>query len=338
MRKTVLVPVEKRLCDAHIARDGSEVEASSTLALGRHTWDLCMEHDVVFGRYLCDALGVPVVEDVSDGGQTKGVDSVHTPIEPDGCATFTTTQSPQVKGVATVCTPESGGSRVKEVNRIHTPSPEGVHPVDIPEPEVATATAVQASRGPEAEAGTTLDLNEGSQVSEPVEPTFHTMKNSQVKGVSSAYTPESVGEPAPSVMLAGEVPGYSWDEARQALRNCGYEVVGRADGSTVLLILGEGGERNATKLRDAREANVPCMDVRAPGRFKTAVRTGVFVGGDPLPEPVKADRSGMSERERNRAVRAWARANGFTVPEKGRIPMNVRHAWKLAHQAETVAA
>ncbi|WP_405998616.1 histone-like nucleoid-structuring protein Lsr2 [Streptomyces sp. NBC_00829] len=139
-------------------------------------------------------------------------------------------------------------------------------------------------------------------------------------------------EPVPSVMLAGEVPGYDWDTAREAVRNLGFEVVGRADESTVLLILGEGGERNGTKLTDAAERGIPCMDVREPGRFKAAVCAGELVGGDPLPEPVKVGPKVMSERERNRAVRAWARENGHAVPTKGRIPMSVRHAYDLAHR------
>ncbi|GHG54171.1 hypothetical protein GCM10018980_38520 [Streptomyces capoamus] len=143
---------------------------------------------------------------------------------------------------------------------------------------------------------------------------------------------ESNFEPVPSVMIAGEVPGYDWEDAREAARNLGYEVVGRADDSTVLLILGEGGDRNATKVRDASERGIPVMDVREPGRFKSAVRSGELAGGDPLPEPAKVDRSGMSERERNRAVRAWARENGYAVPTKGRIPMHVRHAYELTHR------
>ncbi|MEU1009574.1 histone-like nucleoid-structuring protein Lsr2 [Streptomyces sp. NPDC005890] len=234
MRKTVLVPVEYTFCDAHIARDGSEVEATSSLTLGKDTWHLCLEHDVSFGRYLCDALGAPSERQA-------------TPAEPESMP-------------------------------IVEPAPE-------PEPE------------PEA-----------------------------------VPVADSDPEPVPSVMIAGEVPGYDWEDAREAVRNLGYEVVGRADDSTVLLILGEGGDRNATKLRDASERGIPVMDVREPGRFKSAVRAGELVGGDPLPEPVKVDRSGMSERERNRAVRAWARENGYAVPTKGRIPMHVRHAYELTHR------
>lgn len=252
MRKTVLMPVEKVLCDAHIARDGSEVEATDTLTLGRHSWDLCLEHNVTFGRYLCDALGAP-----SEGEAV--------PAEPEPV-------------------PVAASGLVVE-----------------PSPVVAEC--------------------EPDDVSE------------------EASEPESVR----SVMIAGEVPGYDWDTAREAVRNLGYEVVGRADESTVLLILGEGGDRNATKLRDASERGIPCMDVRAPGRFKGAVRAGELVGGDPLPEPAKVDRSGMSDREQNRLIRAWARENGWpNLPVQGRVPMNVRHAYELAHrepvQGKAVAA
>lgn len=228
MRKTVLMPVEKVLCDAHIARDGSEEEATTTLTLGTQVWDLCLEHDVTFSRYLHGALGAP---SETEATQTEPV--------------------PVVEAV---------------------PEPEAV-PVAEPEPE-----------------------------------------------------------PVPSVMIAGEVPGYDWEDAREAVRNLGYEVVGRADESTVLLILGEGGDRNGTKLRDSSERSIPVMDVRKPGRFRDAIRSGELVGRDPLPEPAKVDGSGMSEREKNRAVRAWARENGYTVPAKGRIPMNVRHAYELTHR------
>lgn len=236
MRKTVLVPVEKRLCDAHIARDGSEVDATDTLALDRYTWDLCLEHSIIFGRYLIEAMGMPA-------------GAMGDPREA-------------------------------------TPEPE---PVSAAEPESET------DNEPESE-------------------------------------PVSNFEPVPSVMISGTVPGYEWDDAREAVRNLGYEVVGRADDSTVLIICGEGAERNATKLRDARERDLPCFDATKPRAFKSAVRAGAFTGGDPLPDPVKKDAPAViSERERNRKIRTWARAQGYTVPEKGRIPMAVSHAYKAAH-------
>ncbi|MGW2368644.1 Lsr2 family DNA-binding protein [Streptomyces sp. NPDC001667] len=244
MRKTVLMPVEKVLCDAHIARDGSEVEATDTLTLGRHSWDLCLEHNVTFGRYLCDALGAPA------------------------------------EGEAVPTEPEN-----------------------VPVVEPAPVPTADAPPADEAE----CDAEDMSE--EATDP-----------------------QPVPSVMLTGEVPGYDWESARVAVRNLGYEVVGRADESTVLLILGEGGDRNGAKLRDAAERGIPCMDVREPGRFKSAVRAAQLVGGDLLPEPAKVGPRAMSERERNAAVRAWARANGYAVPTKGRIPMHVRHAYELAHR------
>ncbi|MCE4942199.1 Lsr2 family protein [Streptomyces sp. VTCC 41912] len=247
MRKTVVIEVQRLYCDAHIARDGSEVEATKTLALGDSTWHLCLEHNVTFGRYLVDALGVP--EDTS--------------AEPAPA----------------------------------TPEPE---PVAVVEP---------------------VQTDEPSSV---VEPDLHTEDVSE-----EAAEPE----PVQSVMLAGEVPGYDWQSARDALRNAGYEVVGRADGTTVLLVLGEHGERNGHKLRDAKERELPVMDVREPGRFKSAVLSGEFVGGDPLPEPAKVDRSGMSDRERNRVIRSWARENGWpNLPVQGRVPMQVRHAYEVAHR------
>ncbi|WP_425608659.1 Lsr2 family DNA-binding protein [Streptomyces albipurpureus] len=234
MRRTVLVPVEKILCDAHLARDGSEEEAADTLTLGERAWDLCGEHAVTFGRHLIDTLGTGL--------------------------------------------PESDTSAVEPLPTSGTDS------VSIPETVSETETET-----------------------EPVA--------------------------KPSVVMAGEVPGYDWETARDAVRNLGYTVVGRADESTVLLILGEGGERNVTKIRDASELGIPCMDVRAVGRFKSAVCAGVLAGGDPLPEPVTVVRSEMSERERNRAIREWARSNGWsTLRGSGRIPADVRCAYEMAHR------
>ncbi|MEU6962311.1 Lsr2 family DNA-binding protein [Streptomyces chrestomyceticus] len=244
MRKTVLVPTLKTYCDAHIARDGSEEDATDTLTLGDRTWDLCLEHSIRFGRYLMDAMG------------------------------------------------------------------DGLTDVDRSEP-----ASVPATVEPEPVA--------------VVEPSPVVESESDAEDVSEAAAEP---EPVPSVMLAGQVPGYDWQSARDALRNAGYEVVGRADDSTVLLILGEGGERNGHKLRDARERSIPCMDVRAPGRFKSAVLSGEFTGGDPLPEPAKVDGSGTSERERNKAIRRWARANGYYVPERGRLPIHVRQAYEVTHR------
>ncbi|MEU4211193.1 hypothetical protein AB0F13_14565 [Streptomyces sp. NPDC026206] len=246
MRKTILVPVEKLLCDAHIARDGSEVEATKTLTLGDSAWHLCLEHNVTFGRYLVDALGTP-----------EGASAEPAPV-----------------------------------------TPESVPDDDGPLPVVAVGD----------------EHDDQVQEEQPGD-----------------GTTEAV--PVPSVMVTGTIPGYDWDTAREAVRNMGYEVVGRADDSTVLLILGEGGDRNGTKLRDAAERGLPVMDVRAPGRFRDAVRAGELIGGDPLPEPAKVGPKVMSERERNAEIRTWARRNGWpNLSAQGRVPMHVRHSYELAHQ------
>ncbi|WP_199827613.1 hypothetical protein [Streptomyces specialis] len=105
-----------------------------TLTLGQHSWDLCREHGVVFGRYLLDALGVP----------------------------------------------ENG------------PAPEGT--TDVPEPRTA---GVVPTEGAQDEAA-----------GESVEPS-----DTGTVEVAQA-TPEGGSRPGPvaSVMVCGEVPGYSWEE------------------------------------------------------------------------------------------------------------------------------
>jgi hypothetical protein len=151
--------------------------------------------------------------------------------------------------------------------------------------------------------------------------------------------PESVElDTRQSVMICGEIPGYTWETAREAMRNAGYEVVGRADETTSLLILGTGGDRNAHKLRDAQKRGIPCMDAREPGWFRDAVCAGRFEGSDPLPEPAKKDAPAVREQRatetnEGQAIREWARTNGYKVSSRGRIPMHVTWAYKSAHAA-----
>lgn len=265
----VPVPVEEALCDAHIARDGSQVEATEALTLGERSWDLCPEHAERFGNLLEEKA-----QPLTIGNRAWKVWSDH---------------AEQFAGLLVEVLGEPG-KRAAE---------------DAPDAD--------AQPGQEHDA-----VND-----EPGEKTFEA---------------EPAGPEQPSVMLTGEVPGYSWDDARQALRNAGYRVAGRADDTTVLIICGEGAEKNATKLRDAREYRLPCMDVRAQGRFRDAVRAGEFVGGDPLPESAKAVSSGMSEREKNDRIREWGRNQGYELKDRGRLPLHVRKAYELAHQSEAVAA
>lgn len=83
------------------------------------------------------------------------------------------------------------------------------------------------------------------------------------------------------------------------------------DGATYEIDLND---KNASALRDALATYV------GHGRKITASRRGrstaarSTAGGAPASE-----------------VREWARANGFTVPDRGRIPSDVRSAYDAAH-------
>ncbi len=246
MRRVILMPVEHTFCDAHISRDGSEVEAVKSLTLDYMEWDLCVEHVAIFSRYLTDALGVPAAPE----SETAEADSLPAPIQE------------------------------------------------------------QEQGEPEVESDAEQDSEEASE------------------------------EPKRSVMITGEIPGYDWETARDAVRDLGYEVVGRADDTTVLIICGTGAERNTTKLRDARNWEIPCMDATVSGVFMNAVEAGQLAGGDPLPEPARNDAEAVRSTSKNeaQAVREWAANNGYKLASKGRIPMHVTHAFKAANRASAIAA
>ncbi|MEU9879894.1 Lsr2 family DNA-binding protein [Streptomyces phaeochromogenes] len=54
-------------------------------------------------------------------------------------------------------------------------------------------------------------------------------------------------------------------------------------------------------------------------------------------EPMTPEARPLTDRERNKAVRQWARENGFDVPARGRIPMGASHAYRLAHESRESA-
>ncbi|MFG2484942.1 histone-like nucleoid-structuring protein Lsr2 [Streptomyces virginiae] len=65
------------------------------------------------------------------------------------------------------------------------------------------------------------------------------------------------------------------------------------------------------------------LDLRGlPADFTPAVAPPFEVGDPPMRGPVDTD-----------DIRDWARANGFRVPPRGRIPREVREAWERAHPA-----
>lgn len=70
-------------------------------------------------------------------------------------------------------------------------------------------------------------------------------------------------------------------------------------------------EKNAKKLRDALAPYV------AAGRKVTAKRG--------------RGASKVASTHTAREIRDWARSNGYDVPDRGRIPANVREAFEAAH-------
>ncbi|MFD7162713.1 Lsr2 family DNA-binding protein [Streptomyces violascens] len=306
MRKTiqVITYTDATVCDACLQKDGTDVVASDVLSLGSRSWDLCPSHAKRFGSWLADALDESEVtepDDVQHQGQE------HAGVE-DG---------------------ETAGQVVS------------------------------------AHVGTDVEM--------------------AAQHVQERNRADTASVPQPSVMVSGVVEGYDWDSVRDAVRNLGYRVVGRADDSTVLLIAGTGAEKATAKLRDAQERSIPCMDVTVSGRFRDAVCAGELRGGDPLPGPVRKDAQAVREeqaeaeakwqveknerlaessvrwaQERRRKedaeirrmatahlpkpkpesqkIREWARENGYNVSERGRISMQIKHAYKLAIEAKAVAA
>lgn len=83
------------------------------------------------------------------------------------------------------------------------------------------------------------------------------------------------------------------------------------DGKTYEIDLNE---KNAAKLR---KALAPFIDAgRKFGRASGAGR-----------KPAPASSNGTSPAE----IRAWAKSNGYDVPDRGRIPAGVRQAFESAH-------
>jgi hypothetical protein len=77
-------------------------------------------------------------------------------------------------------------------------------------------------------------------------------------------------------------------------------------------------DRNAGALREALEPFVSAAR-RAGGRKRSAARGGAARG------------SSAGDRERNQAIREWARKQGMNVSERGRIPAEVVEAYDKAH-------
>ena len=76
---------------------------------------------------------------------------------------------------------------------------------------------------------------------------------------------------------------------------------------------------NAAKLRDAFASWV------AHGR-KVSGRSSSRSAGRPASTTTRAARSGQAQE-----IREWAKANGYEVSERGRIPAEVKKAYEDAH-------
>lgn len=81
---------------------------------------------------------------------------------------------------------------------------------------------------------------------------------------------------------------------------------------------------NADQLRDVL---APYVDGarRVSGRRRTAVKTAAATKAVETP-------SASTDRERNQAIREWARDKGWQVSDRGRIPADVAQAYDKAHR------
>ena len=95
------------------------------------------------------------------------------------------------------------------------------------------------------------------------------------------------------------------------------------DGSSYEIDLSEG---NASALRDTLADYV--AHARRSGR---ASRGQAAKSGPSNPAPARAAGRASVDREQNRAVREWARKQGMTVSERGRIPSEVTEAYHRSH-------
>ncbi|MER6912217.1 hypothetical protein ABT354_11135 [Streptomyces sp. NPDC000594] len=123
--------------------------------------------------------------------------------------------------------------------------------------------------------------------------------------------------PKGTVVVTGTIPGYAPADARQAVENAGYSIVGHVGEDTVMIVCGI---RPAPhKVQEAVAAGVPCMDATRAGVFRNAVTTGQWTANDPLPgvvakktaEDVKAEVESEARwrEEKNRRL-AESRARG----------------------------
>jgi len=82
-------------------------------------------------------------------------------------------------------------------------------------------------------------------------------------------------------------------------------------------------EENANKLRDSLSLYVGHAR-RTGGRRRSS-------GGQSEPKSTRSRSSASSDGPSASEIREWARANGHTVPDRGRVSAEVREAYAAAH-------
>jgi hypothetical protein len=96
------------------------------------------------------------------------------------------------------------------------------------------------------------------------------------------------------------------------------------DGATYEIDLSDS---NAAKLRDVL-ADYVAHSRRLSGRRRSASRASAPAAGA---SPRRSGGRASVDREQNQAIREWARKQGMTVSERGRIPSEVSEAYHKAH-------
>ena len=97
------------------------------------------------------------------------------------------------------------------------------------------------------------------------------------------------------------------------------------DGTTYEIDLSEA---NASKLRDAL-ADYVAHARRLSGRRRSAAPRARPASSSPA--AARPTGRASVDREQNQAIREWARRQGMTVSERGRIPAEVSEAYHKAH-------
>jgi nucleoid-associated protein Lsr2 len=140
--------------------------------------------------------------------------------------------------------------------------------------------------------------------------------------------------PGPAVTDGGSASEWKWPVAQRIETRLVDDLDGSTAAETVRFAF-EGrdyeidlSEENAAKLRDALAEFV--ASARRAG-------SGAAPGGRRAGAAGRPARRGSYDREHATAVREWARANGFEVSERGRIPSAVVEAYDKREQSAAEA-